>query len=76
MWQAPYYLHIFNGLTSTKDSFESSLGHVEKEDHQSKIAEGTIADHLIRWAFLSSRRNQTFDYCNHVFDWKDEKIRR
>lgn len=69
----PYFFHIFNGLMSTKDSFGASLDYVEKEDHQSKIAEGIIADHLIRWAFLLSRKKQTFDYCNHVFYWKDEK---
>ena len=69
----PYFLHIFNGLMSTKDNFEASLDYVEKEEHQSKITEGIIADHLIRWAFALSKKKQTFDYYNHVFYWKDEK---
>ena len=69
----PFFFHTFNGLMSTEGSFEASLDYVEKEDHQSKIAEGIVADHLIRWAFTLSKKKQTFDYQNHVFYWKDEK---
>ena len=71
----PYFFHIFNGLMSTKGNFETSLDYVEREDHQSKITEGIIADHLIRWAFALSKKKQTFDYRNHVFYWKDDKGR-
>lgn len=71
----PYFLHIFNGLMSTKGGFETSLDYVHEEDNQGKIVESIIADHLIRWAFALSNKKQTFDYHNHIFYWKDEKNR-
>ena len=71
----PYFLHIFNGLTSAKDNFGASLDYVDQEDNQGKIIEGVTADHLIRWAFILSNKKQTFDYYNHVFYWKDKNNR-
>lgn len=71
----PYFLHVFNGLTSAKDSFGASLDYVDQEDNQGRIVEGVTADHLIRWAFALSNKKQTFDYYNHVFYWKDKSNR-
>ena len=71
----PYFLHVFNGLTSVKDNFGASLDYVDQEDNQGKIIEGVTADHLIRWAFVLSNKKQTFDYYNHVFYWKDKSNR-
>ena len=71
----PYFLHVFNGLASAKDSFGASLDYVDQEDNQGRIVEGVTADHLIRWAFALSNKKQTFDYYNHVFYWKDKSNR-
>ncbi len=71
----PYFLHIFNGWTSAKGNFETSLDYVDETNNQGKIIEGIVADHLIRWAFALSNKKQTFDYNNHVFYWKDDKSR-
>jgi len=69
----PFFLHIFNGWMSAKGNFETSLAYVQDDENQSKIVEGIIADHLIRWAFAISNKKQTFDYYNHIFYWKDDK---
>ncbi|MGB9002373.1 MAG: ATP-binding protein [Nitrosotalea sp.] len=71
----PFFLHVFNGWLSAKGNFETSLKYIEDEINQSKIVEGIVADHLIRWAFMLSNKKQTFDYYNHLFYWKDDKGR-
>jgi len=71
----PFFLHIFNGWLSAKGNFETSLNYLQDEVNQSRIVEGVVADHLIRWAFALSQKKQTFDYYNHIFYWKDEKNR-
>lgn len=71
----PFFLHMFNGWLSAKGNFETSLNYFHDELNQSKILEGIVADHLIRWAFALSEKKQTFDYYNHVFYWRDEKDR-
>ncbi len=71
----PFFLHIFNGLMSPNGNFETSLKFLEDEVNQSKVVEGIVADHIIRWAFSMSKKKQTYDYYNHVFYWKDDKNR-
>ena len=71
----PFFLHIFNGWMNQTGSFETSIKYVEDEINQSKILEGIVADHLIRWAFSISRKKRMFDYYNHVFYWKDDRGR-
>ena len=71
----PFFLHIFNGLMSPNGNFETSLKYLEDEVNQSRVIEGIVADHLIRWAFSMSKKKQTYDYYNHVFYWKDDKNR-
>ena len=68
----PYFLHIFNGWMSAKDSFTTSLDYIHEEVNQGRIIEGITADHLIRLAFTLNKKKQTFDYSNHVFYWKDK----
>ena len=60
---------------SPNGNFDTSLKYLEDEVNQSKIIEGIIADHLIRWAFSMSKKKQTYDYYNHIFYWKDDKNR-
>ena len=71
----PFFLHIFNGWMNPNGNFDTSLKYLEDEVNQSKIIEGIVADHLIRWAFSMSKKKQTYDYYNHVFYWKDDKGR-
>ncbi|PJC49848.1 MAG: hypothetical protein CO032_07965 [Nitrosopumilales archaeon CG_4_9_14_0_2_um_filter_34_16] len=71
----PFFLHIFNGLMSPNGNFDTSLKYLEDEVNQSKIIEGIVGDHLIRWAFSMSKKKQTYDYYNHIFYWKDDKNR-
>ena len=71
----PFFIHIFNGWISPNQNFKTSLKYLEDDVNQSKIVEGVVADHLIRWAFSMSKKKQTFDYYNHVFYWKDDKGR-
>jgi len=69
----PFFLHIFNGWMSPNENFDTSLKYLEDEVNQSRIIEGIVADHLIRWAFSMSKKKQTYDYYNHIFYWKDDK---
>ena len=71
----PFFLHIFNRLINTDGNFETSLKYLEDEINQSRVIEGIVADHLIRWAFSLSKKKQTYDYYNHIFYWKDDKNR-
>ncbi len=67
--------HIFNGWSSPNANFETALAYLENEVNQSKIVEGVVGDHLVRFAFATSKKKQTFDYHNHVFYWKDGRNR-
>ena len=71
----PFFLHMFNGWMKTNVDFKSSLEYLEDEINQSKVVEGIVADHLIRWAFSTSKKKQTFDHYDHIFYWKDDKNR-
>ncbi len=71
----PFFLHIFNRLMSPNENFDTSIKYLEDEMNQSRVVEGIVADHLIRWAFSMSKKKQTYDYYNHVFYWKDDKNR-
>ncbi len=71
----PFFLHVFNGWTSPNANFETALTYLEDEINQSKIVGGIVGDHLVRLAFATSKKKQTFDYHDHVFYWKDDKNR-
>lgn len=72
-FEDPFYLHLFNGWLGPKKFFETAENYLENEENVSKLVEGVIGTHLIRWAFLLSPKKQTFEPSNHVFYWRDEK---
>lgn len=74
-FQDPFYLHMFRGRAGSEDPFADSEKLVEDPTAAGKVAEGVVADHLVRCAFGLSGNRQEFDYSNHVFFWKDEKNR-
>lgn len=69
----PFFLHVMNGWVNSKSSFESSESFVEDSTNQGVMVEGIVCDHLVRLAFLLSKKKQTFDYSNHVFNWRYER---
>ncbi|RNJ77654.1 MAG: ATP-binding protein [Nitrosopumilus sp. H13] len=74
-FQDPMFLHVFNSWNQAGGSFETSLKYVENTENQGKIAEGVVANHLIRWAFAQGSRKQMFNPLNHVLYWKDKNNR-
>ncbi len=68
----PFFLHVMNGWLSAKSSFELSESFREDNANQGILVEGIVGDHLIRLAFRLSRKKQTFDYSNYVFNWRYE----
>ncbi len=71
----PFFTHTFNGWLSPAKSFEAGLQYLEDDANRGRIAEGIVADHLVRLAFSMSEKKQIFDSSSHVFYWKDEKNR-
>ena len=71
-FQDPFLFHMFNSQASNRTSFDQSLEYLEDEGNKGRILEGVIANHLVRWAFISSKRKQSFDPHDHIFYWKDK----
>ena len=71
-FQDPFLFHMFNNQASNRTSFDQSLEYLEDEGNKGRILEGVIANHLVRWAFISSKRKQSFDPHDHIFYWKDK----
>ena len=74
-FQDPFLFHMFNNQASNRTSFDQSLEYLEDEGNKGRILEGVIANHLVRWAFISSKRKQSFDPHDHIFYWKDKNNR-
>ena len=74
-FQDPFLFHMFNSKSSNRTSFDQNLEYLEDEGNKGRIIEGVIANHLIRWAFISSKQKQSFDYHDHIFYWKDKNNR-
>jgi len=69
----PFYLHLFNGWTGATRFLDTAELYLEDELKKSKLIEGVIGSHLVRWAFILSPKKQIFEPSNHVFYWRDEK---
>lgn len=67
----PFFLHILNGWKNAGNSYELSESYIEDPANQGNVIEGIVGNHLIRWAFVLSKKKQVFEYSNHVFYWKD-----
>ena len=72
-FEDPFYLHLFNAWAGPNRFFETSEKFLENKENESKLVEGVIGTHLIRWAFLLSRKKQIYEPSNHVFYWRDDK---
>ena len=68
----PLFLHMFNGQANAKGSFDVGLDYLQDESNKGKILEGIVANHLIRWAFMSSNKKQSFDPHDRIFYWNDD----
>lgn len=66
----PFFFHTLNSLNDPRKSFELSQSCIMDETKKSKLVEGVIGNHLIRFAFYLSDKKQMFDYSNHVFHWR------
>ncbi len=71
----PFYMHIFHSWINPSEPFEVSEEFMADSINQGRVAEGVVADHLIRLAFDLTKNKQVFDYTNHVFYWKDHNNR-
>lgn len=67
----PFYFHMFNAWHGSDDPFESSEEFLN-DTNRGRMAEGIVANHLIRLAFSLVENRQMFDYDNNVFFWKDK----
>lgn len=72
-FEDPFYLHLFNGWLSPNKFLDTAEHYLDNEENVSKLIEGVIGTHLIKWAFLLSPKKQTFEPSNHVFYWRDDK---
>lgn len=70
-FQDPFYFSVLNGWISGTPSFEAWRGFVEQPHNQGRLVEGIVANHLIRLAFLRSRKKRTFVGSNHVHYWRN-----
>ena len=72
-FQDPFYFHVLNSWVSNTESFDTSRKFVENVENQGRLAEGIVASHLIRLAFLRSQKKQMFAYSNHIYYWRYRK---
>ena len=71
----PFFLHAMKAWTTGKNPFESTLDFLEDPENVGILAEGIVADHLVRLAFLLSEQKQLFSYEESVLYWKGKKDR-
>lgn len=63
----PFFFHMFNGWSASKDYFDVSSEYLDSSKGKSVLIEGIIANHLTRFAFNASSSKQNFDYHYKVF---------
>ena len=71
----PFYMHLFGPRPDHVDPFGHSEMTVGDPVWAGRIAEGIVADHLIRFAGDTSYNPQSFAYNRRVFFWGDGKGR-
>jgi predicted AAA+ superfamily ATPase len=74
-FQDPFYLHAMRAWISGKEPFDSTIEFLKETENIGKIAEGIVANHLVRLAFLLSKQKQLFTYETSVFYWRGRKDR-
>ena len=70
-FQDPFYFGVINGWISGTPSFEACREFVGQPHNQGRLVEGVVANHLIRLAFLRSRKKRAFAVPSHVCYWRD-----
>jgi predicted AAA+ superfamily ATPase len=71
----PFYLHAIRAWVTGKEPFDSTIEFLKEAENVGRIAEGVVADHLVRLAFLLSKQKQLFTYETSVFYWRGKKDR-
>lgn len=71
----PFFLHAMRAWVTGKEPFESTLEFMKNSENAGLLTEGVAADHLVRLAFLLSKRKQLFTYDNMVLYWRGKKER-
>lgn len=74
-FQDPFFFHATRAWTTGKEPFDSTIDFLKETENVGKLAEGVIADHLVRLAFLLCKQKQLFAYENSVFYWRGKKDR-
>ena len=69
-FQDPFYFGVINGWISGTPSFEACREFVGQPHNQGRLVEGVVANHLIRLAFLRSRKKRAFAVPSHVCYWR------
>jgi predicted AAA+ superfamily ATPase len=74
-FQDPFFLHAMRAWVTGREPFESTAEFLRNPENSSVMAEGVVADHLVRLAFLMSKQKQLFAYENMVLYWRGKKDR-
>lgn len=74
-FQDPFYMHLFGLRADHPEPFARSEAAAADPAWAGRLAEGIVADHLIRLAADTARNPQDFAYTDHVFFWSDAKGR-
>ncbi len=69
-FQDPFYFNVLNSWISNAKSFDASRKFVENGENLGRLAEGIVANHMIRLAFLRSPKKHMFDHSSHIYYWK------
>lgn len=71
----PFILHALRSWVKSGDPYEQTREYVKDPQRVGIIAEGVVADHLVRYAFSQSRQKSLFSYENVLFYWKSKRDR-
>lgn len=63
----PFFFHMFNGWTASKNYFDASSECMNSNENKSVLIESIVANHLTRLAFNASSNKQNFDYHYRIF---------
>ena len=66
----PFYLHLFNGWTRGVEAYYGATRLLADRTSQGHVAEGIVANHLIRMAFERSPKKPWFDHTLYLHFWK------
>ena len=68
----PFYFHMFNGWRLNVDSYYQATKMLDDAANQGRMAEGIVANHMVRMAFDRSAKKPWFDHTLYLHFWKYE----